>query len=79
MHKLRSHAEEEREYLDHMQSNRQASTGNIPEGQEASNAVPISKRVAEASSDSVDETQLLEECYPDTPEPARGKNKHSRS
>ena len=73
-------AEAEREEaLEETQSNGKAGTGAIPEGQEASNAVPISKRVADASSDSVDENQLLEECNPDTPEPARGKNKHSRS
>ena len=71
--------EEHDEALKQMQSNGKASTGDISEGQEASNAVPISKRIAEASSDSVDETQLLEECNPDLPEPARGKNKHSRS
>lgn len=71
--------EEHEEALEHMHSSGNTSTGDIPEGQEASNAVPLSKRVAEASSDSVDETQLLEECYPDTPDPARGKNKHSKS
>ncbi len=76
----RLQAQDERDAsLKQTQSNGKASTGDIPEGQEASNAVPISKRIAEASSDSVDETQLLEECNPDLPEPARGKNKHSRS
>ena len=53
--------------------------GAIPVGEEASNAVPMSKRSLDASSDSVDDSQLLEEYCPDTPEPARGKNKHSQS
>lgn len=77
---MRLQAQEERDATaEQMQGNGRASTGDIPEGQEASNAVPIGKRIAEAGSDSVDETQLLEECNPDLPEPARGKNKHSRS
>jgi len=71
--------EEQGESWEHAQSNGQTSTGAIPDGQEASNAVPLSKRSADASSDSVDESQLLEEFSPDTPEPARGKNKHSKS
>lgn len=72
-------AREEEEEGQRAQINGKAGSGNIPEGLEASNAVPLSKRTADASSDIVDESQLLEECYPDTPEPARGKNKHSQS
>lgn len=72
--------DDEDEAQDRAQANGQAGTGPALDGQEASNAVPlINKRSADASSDSVDESQLLEECYPDTPEPARGKNKHSKS
>lgn len=72
-------AREEEEERQRAQTSGKAGAGDIPEGLEASNAVPLSKRTADASSDSVDESQLLEECYPDTPEPARGKNKHSQS
>jgi hypothetical protein len=54
--------------------------GSIPsrEGQEASNVVALRHASIESSHESVDESQLLEECYPDTPEPARGKNKRSK-
>lgn len=69
--------EEQETAKEHGQRNGQA--GAIPVGEEASNAVPMSKRSLDASSDSVDDSALLEEYCPDTPEPARGKNKHSQS
>ncbi len=50
-------------------------TSEVPEGETASNVVALRHG---SSDDSLDETQLLEECYPDTPEPARGKNKRSK-
>lgn len=52
--------------------------GGVPGGQEASNVVALRHASVETSHESVDESQLLEECYPDTPEPARGKNKRSK-
>ena len=56
-----------------------AQPGEVPEGVEASNVVALPRHgTAETSHESVDEAQILEECYPDTPEPARGKNKRSK-
>ncbi|CAL8468057.1 g7596 [Coccomyxa elongata] len=49
--------------------------GELLEGESASNVVVLRHG---STDESVDETQLLEECYPDTPEPARGKNKRSK-
>jgi hypothetical protein len=48
---------------------------DVPEGETASNVVALRHG---STDDSLDESQLLEECYPDTPEPARGKNKRSK-
>lgn len=75
---LAGQAKEEQEAAkEHGQRNGQA--GALPVGEEASNAVPMSKRSLDTSTDSVDDSQFLEEYCPDTPEPARGKNKHSQS
>lgn len=53
-----------------------ASSRGVPEGESASNVVAMSRHGS--TDESLDESQLLEECYPDTPEPARGKNKRSK-
>ena len=53
----------------------------VPEGAAASNNVVTLQRphaLGEASHESVDEAQLLEETNPDSQEPARGKNKRSK-
>ena len=52
----------------------------VPEGAAASNVVTLQRphAVGEASHESVDEAQLLEETNPDSQEPARGKNKRSK-
>ena len=56
-----------------------AQQGELPDGVEASNVVALQRHgTADASHDPVDDAQILEECYPDTPEPARGKNKRSK-
>jgi hypothetical protein len=51
----------------------------VPDGAEASNVVTLQRHApGEASHESVDEAQLVEEFNPDSQEPARGKNKRSK-